>query len=106
MQTYEALKIRIYTTEGRSFEGAAIYKTASQKLIHCGATGVSVFRGIYGIGRCGEHGISIADIAEELPIVVEAVSKKEIIEKFVAENADTLKLCTVCIEPTSILKIG
>lgn len=77
----EGLCIRIYMSESDSINGQPALPTIVALCQEAGLRGVSVMRGIEGLGSHGIHSASFVALAHRLPLVVEAIDQKETVEK-------------------------
>jgi len=78
MNTCEVTMVRIYLTEGEGQLKNLIKRLHDWEKLR----GLTVFRGISGYGDSGDiHGIYLADLSLNLPVVVEFFDSPEKIEK-------------------------
>ena len=72
--------LRIYLTESDTIDGKpameAILELCKQADLH----GVSVVRGIEGMGESGVHSVAFLSLASELPLLVEVVDNQKKIQ--------------------------
>ncbi len=79
---YEAILLRIFLGESDQHEGQPLYQFLVELFRKEEIGGVTVLRGIAGYGKHSEvHTASILSLSSNLPIIVEAVDKKEKIDK-------------------------
>jgi len=76
----DASFLRIYLTESDHLDGEPAMQ-AVLKLCHdAGLTGVTVMRGIEGMGLHGTHTSAFLSLSSELPLVIEAIDKADKIQ--------------------------
>lgn len=76
----DALFLRIYLSESDRLNGEPAMQAVLDLCHQAGLTGVSVMRGIEGMGLHGIHTTAFLSLSSDLPLIVEAVDTKEKIE--------------------------
>ena len=78
----EAILLRIFIGESDEYEGKPLYRHLLELFKKEGIAGTTVLRGLGGFGKNSHiHTASILRLSTDLPIVVEAVDRKENIER-------------------------
>ncbi len=75
MQT--GICLRIYLSESDSIQHTPALEAILSLCQQAGLQGVSVFRGIEGLGKHGVHSTSFLELSSSLPLVIEAIDTKE-----------------------------
>jgi len=96
--------LRIYLSESDSIDGKPAVETILQLCQQSGLSGVTVFRGIEGLGSHGMHSTSFLSISNQLPIVVEAIDSIENIDSAILKMKPHLSGKLVATWPVSILR--
>lgn len=73
---------------------------------HAGLRGVSVLRGIEGLGQHGIHSASFLDLATSLPLLIEAIDTSEHIERALELMKPHLGDCMVATWPVALMRNG
>jgi len=97
--------LRIYLSESDKIDGEPAVETILQLCRQCGLTGVTVLRGIEGMGSHGVHSTSFLSLSSSLPIVVEAIDVKANIDTAVERLEPHLHGKLVATWPVSLLKV-
>lgn len=72
---------------------------------NAGLRGVSVLRGIEGLGQHGIHSASFLALSNDLPLIIDAIDTTERIEAALQQMQAHLGCCTVATWPVS-LRLG
>ncbi len=75
--------LRIYLTERDRIDGKPAMEAVLDLCRKAGLSGVSVMRGIEGVGAHGVHTASFLSLSSDLPIIVEAMDTPERIDRAV-----------------------
>ena len=79
----EGCLLRILIGEGAHYQGKRLYEWIVVKARECGVAGATVTRGMMGYGANSRiKTTSILCLSEDLPVVIELVDEKEILEDF------------------------
>ncbi len=81
----EGTCLRIYLTESSMIDGQPAMEAILQLCQQAGLKGVSVLRGIEGLGQHGIHSASFLDLASSLPLVIEAIDTKQRMKQALAK---------------------
>jgi len=100
----EGTCLRIYLSESDKIDGSPAVEAILERCQQSGLTGVTVLRGIEGLGSHGVHTTSFLSLASELPIVVEAIDTKEKITSAIGALKPHLSGKLVATWPVSVLK--
>jgi len=79
----DAMFLRIYLTESDRIDGEPAMQAVLDECREAGLTGVTVMRGIEGMGLHGMHTSSFLSLSSDLPLVVEAIDDVEKITRAV-----------------------
>ena len=96
--------LRIYLSESDRIDEKPAVETILGLCQQCGLTGVTVLRGIEGLGTHGMHSTSFLALSSNLPIVVEAIDTTEKIEAAVESLRPHLIGKLVATWPVSLLR--
>ena len=78
----DAILLRILISESDKYEGKPLSKYLIEFFKQEGLAGATALRGISGFGKTSQlHITSILRLSDDLPIVIEVVDRKEIIER-------------------------
>jgi len=69
----DAMFLRIYLTESDRIDGEPAMQAVLEECRDAGLKGVTVMRGIEGMGLHGVHTSSFLSLSSDLPLVVEAI---------------------------------
>jgi PII-like signaling protein len=96
----EGLLVRIFVGESDRWEGAPLYEAIVQRAREKGLAGATVIKGIEGFGAHNLiHTARVLRLAEDLPIVIEIVDRRESIEAFLPELDAMIPEGLVTLEP-------
>ncbi|WP_236075239.1 DUF190 domain-containing protein [Mariprofundus sp. EBB-1] len=98
----EASCLRIYLHESSKIDGQPAMESILKLCHDAGLRGVSVLRGIEGIGQNGIHSTSFLALSNDLPLMIEAIDTTERVEKALTQMQAHLGGCTVATWPVSI----
>ena len=96
--------LRIYLSESDKIDGKPAVETVLQLCQQGGLTGVTVLRGIEGLGSHGIHSSSFLSLASHLPIIVEAIDTHENINTAIESLRPHLRGKLVASWPVSLLR--
>jgi len=72
--------LRIYLSESDTIDHSPVLEALLKLCQQAGLQGVSVLRGIEGLGKHGIHTASFVELTSSLPLVVEIIDSKEKID--------------------------
>jgi PII-like signaling protein len=100
----EGLLARIFVGESDRWEGSSLYEAIVQKAREKGLAGATVIKGIEGFGAHNFiHTTRILRLAEDLPIVIEIVDRREKVEAFLPELDSMVSEGLVTLEPVQVI---
>lgn len=102
----EGLCLRIYLTESARIDGNPATEAIRELCREAGLRGVSVLRGIEGMGEHGVHSTSFLSLSSDLPILVEAIDTAERINQALEQMKSHLGQCMVATWPVSLMRYG
>jgi len=100
----KALFLRIYLSESDRLEGRPAMQAVLDLCHEAGLTGVSVMRGIEGLGLHGVHTSSFLSLSSDLPLIVEAVDTPEKIEHAIERLRPLIGNRLLATWPVSMLR--
>jgi len=71
-----------------------------------GLRGVSVVRGIEGMGEHSTHSASFLALSDDLPLLIEAIDSTECVEQAITQMRPHLGQCLVAVWPVSLMRNG
>jgi len=77
----DALFLRIYLSESDRLDGEPAMQAVLNLCREAGLTGVSVIRGIEGMGLHGVHSSTLLSLSSDLPLIIEAIDSQAKIER-------------------------
>ena len=100
----EGLLVRIFVGESDRWEGAPLYEAIVQRARERGLAGATVIKGIEGFGAHNLiHTARVLRLAEDLPIVIEIVDRRERVEAFLPELDAMIPEGLVTLEPVQVI---
>jgi len=96
--------LRIYLTESARIDGKPAMEAILGLCREAGLRGVSVLRGIEGMGESGIHSASFLALSSDLPLLVEAIDTSEKIEQALEQMRPHLGHCMVAHWPVSLVR--
>jgi PII-like signaling protein len=100
----EGLLVRIFVGESDRWDGQPLYEAIVQKAREQGLAGATVLRGVEGFGAHNLiHTARVLRLAEDLPMVIEIVDRKEKIEAFLPELDAMIPEGLVTLEPVQVI---
>jgi len=96
--------LRVYLTESDRIDGSPALEKIMSLCQEAGLRGVSVMRGIEGLGLHGMHSSSFLSLASSLPIIVEAVDGSEQIDTALQQMRPKLGNRLVAVWPVEIMR--
>jgi len=100
----EGTCLRIYLSESDSIDDKPAVETILQLCQQSGLVGVTVLRGIEGLGTHGMHSTSFLSLSSQLPIVIEAIDSVENMDAAVKKLKPHLSGKLVATWPVSLLR--
>jgi len=100
----EGACLRIYLTEADRIDGRPATEAVLGLCQQCGLRGVSVMRGIEGLGSHGIHSASFLSLSNNLPILVEAMDTTARIEQAIEQLRPHLGDSLVATWPVSLMR--
>ena len=98
----EASCLRIYLSESSRIDGSPALENILELCQNAGLRGVSVIRGVEGMGQHGSHSASFLALSNNLPLIIEAIDTTERVEAALNQMQYHLGDCTVATWPVSI----
>lgn len=96
--------LRIYLSESDQIDGQPAVEAILQLCQNAGLHGVSVLRGIEGLGERGMHSVSFLSLSSNLPILVEAMDSTEKVEQALTALKPHLKNRLVATWPVTLMR--
>ncbi|MDQ6991993.1 MAG: DUF190 domain-containing protein [Mariprofundus sp.] len=96
--------LRIYLTESSRIDGVPAMEAILTLCRKAGLTGVSVVRGIEGMGGSGVHSSSFLALSSDLPLLVEVIDTRARIEQAMEAMRPHLAHCLVASWPVSLMR--
>jgi len=96
--------LRIYLSESSKIDDKPAMEAILDLCRQCGLSGVSVVRGIEGMGENGMHSASFLALSSDLPLLVEAIDSAEKIERALEQMRPHLAHCLVASWPVSLMR--
>jgi len=100
----DALFLRIYLSESDRLDGRPAMQAVLDLCREAGLTGVSVTRGIEGMGLHGIHTSSFLPLSSDLPLIVEAIDSKSKIDHAVSMLRPLIGNRLLATWPVSVLR--
>jgi len=98
--------LRIYLTESSKVDGKPAMEAILELCREAGLRGVSVVRGIEGMGRHGIHSASFLALSGDLPLLIEAIDTVACVEHAIEHMRPHLGQCLVAVWPVSLVCDG
>ncbi|MDQ6982036.1 MAG: DUF190 domain-containing protein [Mariprofundus sp.] len=99
--------LRIYLTESSRIDGKPAMEAILDLCRNAGLRGVSVVRGIEGMGSHGDvHSTSFLALSSDLPLLIEAIDTRDRIETALQQMRPHLGECLTAIWPVSLMRNG
>ena len=98
--------LRIYLTEARKIDGNPAIEAILELCREAGLRGVSVVRGIEGLGKHGIHSASFLALSSDLPLLIEAIDTTACVEQAMEQMRPHLGQCLVAVWPVSLMRNG
>jgi len=91
-EDYSGQKLCIFIGENDKHDGRVLYELLLELALESGLSGGTVIRGREGFGAHGEiHSLKILRLAENLPLVLEFIGRKNKIDGFVERIGPIIK---------------
>lgn len=103
---HDGLFLRVYLSESDQIDGVPAMDAVLDICKQAGLHGVTVMRGIEGMGLHGVHSSSFLSLSSELPLVLEAVDDREKIDRAVELLRPRIGRRLMAIWPVSIIRTG
>jgi PII-like signaling protein len=103
---HDGLFLRVYLSESDQIDGVPAMDAVLEICKQAGLHGVTVMRGIEGMGLHGVHSSSFLSLSSELPLVVEAVDGREKINHAVELLRPRIGHRLMATWPVSIIRTG
>jgi PII-like signaling protein len=100
-------RVRIYIGEQDKARGShqPLWEDLLNLLLHEGAAGATMFRGLAGFGAHSHlHMARLADLAPDLPVVVEWIDVPERVERLMPRIASLVESGTITVDDVTIIK--
>jgi len=99
--------LRIYLTESSRISGKPALEAILELCREAGLRGVSVVRGIEGMGEHGtQHSASFLALSDDLPLLIEAIDSTECVEQAIEQMRPHLGQCLLAVWPVSLIRNG
>lgn len=102
----QGLCLRIYLTESSKIDGKPAMEAILELCRQSGLRGVSVVRGIEGMGEHGIHTTSFLALSDDLPLLIEAIDSKERVEQAIKQMRPHLGQCLAATWPVLLMRNG
>ncbi len=96
--------LRIYLTESSRIDGKPAMEAILGLCRDAGLRGVSVVRGIEGMGSHGVHSVSFLALSTDLPLLIEAIDTSERIDVALQLMRPHLGSCLTAVWPVSLMR--
>jgi len=100
----DALFLRIYLSESDRLNGEPAMQAVLEICHEAGLTGVTVTRGIEGLGLHGIHTSSFLSLSSDLPLIVEAIDSQAKIERAVGMIRPLIGNRLLATWPVSVMR--
>jgi len=101
----DALFLRIYLSESDHLNGEPAMQAVLNLCREAGLTGVSVMRGIEGMGLHGVHTNTFLSLSSDLPLIVEAIDSQAKIERAIGMLRPLIGNRLLATWPVSIMRM-
>lgn len=98
--------LRIYLSETARIDGRPAMEAVLDLCRECGLRGVTVLRGVEGMGAHGVHSASFLSLSSDLPILVEAMDTTDRIEHAIEQMRPHLGEHLVATWPVRLMRNG
>jgi uncharacterized protein len=100
-------RLRLYLGESDQKEGRTLYEWLVLEAKRRGLSGATVFRGIMGFGAKSHlHSFKIERLSLDLPIVVELIDRREVLEEFLTAVAPMLTDGIAVLDDVEVRRFG
>lgn len=100
----QGLCLRIYLTESSKIDGAPAMEAILDLCRQAGLRGVSVVRGIEGMGKHGIHSASFLALSDDLPLLIEAMDTSARVEEALEQMRPHLGRHLVATWPVLLMR--
>ncbi|OGW41068.1 MAG: hypothetical protein A2010_10130 [Nitrospirae bacterium GWD2_57_9] len=102
-----AIKLTIYIDETDKLHGKPVYEALLDLFFRKKLAGASVFRGVAGFGSRGKvHTAKILELSTDLPVRVEVVDTREMIESILPDVTALVQKGLIEVSETQVIKCG
>ena len=98
--------LRIYLSESSRIDGQPAMEAILTLCRDAGLRGVSVVRGIEGMGAHGMHSASFLALSADLPLLIEAIDTRERVDRAIEQMRPHLGDCLTAVWPVSLMRNG
>ena len=107
MRTSEGTLLRIFIGDSDRHEGQPLHRVLVQRAHAMGLSGATVLHGPLGFGRHSRmHSAKLAEVAGDLPVVIELVDTEAAIQRFMQEVDALVREGLVTLEAVRIVRFG
>jgi len=104
LQAGKAIKVIIYLSDGAKHHGVPVYTSLLDFLFYSGIAGATVFKGVAGFGaRHHIHSANILEISDHLPIVIQFIESREMVEGILPELEKRTGSGLIEIQETTVI---
>jgi len=100
----DGMFLRLYLAESDRINGAPAMQTVLELCRDAGLQGVTVMRGIEGMGLRGVHTSSFLSLSSDLPLVIEAIDTQNHIKQVVEVLRPHLRNRLLATWPVSVVR--
>ncbi len=100
----QGLCLRIYLTESDRLDGKPALESILELCREAGLRGVSVCRGVEGMGLHGVHSSAFLSLSSNLPLIVEAIDSETVVRQALESMRPRLGSHLVATWPVSIMR--
>jgi PII-like signaling protein len=105
IRTSEGTLLRIFIGDSDRHEGRPLYKVLVERAHAMGLAGATVLHGPLGFGRHSRtHTARLAEVASDLPVVIELVDQDEAIQRYMEEVDALVREGLVTLEAVRIVR--
>ena len=102
----KGLCLRIYLSESEQIDHVPALDAVLQLCQDAGLDGVSIMRGVGGIGSHGKHSSSLLALSSHLPLMIEVIDQPQRIEHAIAMIKPKLKHGSIATWPVDIVQLA
>lgn len=101
----DARFLRIYLTESDHIDGVPAMQAVLELCHNMGLNGVTVMRGIEGMGLHGVHSSAFMALSSELPLIIEVIDEPEKIVAAIKQLQPRLGHRLLATWPVSVMRV-